>query len=149
MSRKSSYEDSKSNGDVGDALFSFSFSFSLLLLLQLLDSSLSSPPFSSVFSLRQSQAKPTQNTTTTNKFVLLMDEFFKPDASPASTPPPPQPDQSNDFFAAGTFYASFAHRCSRIYSFPIQFFILPSSLNFPLVCLPRLFLSFSLSMMRT
>ena len=44
-----------------------------------------------------------------------MDEFFKTDASPASTPPPPQPDQSNDFFAAGTFYASFAHRCSRIY----------------------------------
>ncbi len=43
------------------------------------------------------------NTTTTNKFVLRMDEFFKPDASPASTPPPPQPDQSNDFFAAGTF----------------------------------------------
>ena len=43
-----------------------------------------------------------------------MDEFFKPDASPASTPPPPQPDQ-NDFFAAGTFYASFAHRSSYIF----------------------------------
>ena len=36
LSRKSSYEDSKSNGDVGDALFSLSFS--LLLLLLLLDS---------------------------------------------------------------------------------------------------------------
>ena len=74
-----------------------------------------------------------------------MDEFFKPDASPASTPPPPQPDQSNDFFAAGTFYASFAHRCSRIYSFPIQFFILPSSLNFSsrlLTTSIHLFLSF-------
>ena len=47
------------------------------------------------------------------------------------------------------FYASFAHRCSHIYSFPINFLFFHHRLNFPLVCLPRLFISFSLSMMRT
>ena len=40
-----------------------------------------------------------------------MDDFFKADATPASTPPPQQPDQNqtNDFFAAGTFVCAFKH----------------------------------------
>ena len=49
-----------------------------------------------------------------------MDDFFKADATPASTPPPQQPDQnqSNDFFAAGTFVCAFkhAHRTSFLFS---------------------------------
>ena len=52
-----------------------------------------------------------------------MDDFFKADATAASTPPPQQPDQNqtNDFFAAGTFVCAFKHALHPVFFFPILF----------------------------